>query len=201
MLRRLKEIMEQAGYVRDRDIAMRLLTKLGAPASALRFRKEREASARTLAVLLKRWIEDGPPVRWGAKGARPVTNTAVRILPPMAKEFFRRGNHAARDRADAKQLHRFRIAAKKFRYTLDSFGRVYGGTLEGLILQLRRIQKQLGEINDYASVRRMVSGRKLRAALKHAQRKKVEQFRRYWAAEFSGAESQWMKTLRQSKRA
>lgn len=203
ILRQLREIMQQAGRVRDRDIALRLLTKLGVPASGLRFRTERNASAKELGVLLARWLEDGYPVLRAESRDRPVRKTAVRILPPMSKEFFRRGKHAARDEARAKELHRFRIAAKKFRYTLDSFEWVYGGSVDGLILQLRRIQKQLGEINDYASVRRMVSGRKIRAALKRAQRKKVEQFRRRWAAQFSGADvvREWMETLRQSKRA
>jgi CHAD domain-containing protein len=47
-----------------------------------------------------------------------------------------------------KELHRMRIAAKHFRYTMEAFAPRCGGRLEPWIRAARRIQAELGEIHD-----------------------------------------------------
>jgi CHAD domain-containing protein len=47
-----------------------------------------------------------------------------------------------------KELHRMRIAAKHFRYTMEAFAPRYGGRLDPWIRAARRIQTELGEIHD-----------------------------------------------------
>lgn len=227
--RGLKRIMAQAGSVRDKDIAMRLLARLEAPRSgplAHRFREQREEAAATLSASLRRWTERNLPAAWrkafetGEKpkggdarfGAAPAGALAKRMLPVMAAEHFRRGKEAAREDAGVEEIHRFRIAAKNLRYTLDLFAPLYGTSLAGLLEQLRDVQALLGDINDCATVRRMVSrervpsrgngedaaAKEVLAALKRRQRKKTEQFRQHYTAEFSSTATlrQWKESLR-----
>ena len=47
-----------------------------------------------------------------------------------------------------KELHRMRIAAKHFRYTMEAFAPAYGGRLDPWIRAAQRIQTELGEIHD-----------------------------------------------------
>jgi CHAD domain-containing protein len=47
-----------------------------------------------------------------------------------------------------KELHRMRIAAKHFRYTMEAFAPRCGGRLDPWIRAARRIQTELGEIHD-----------------------------------------------------
>jgi CHAD domain-containing protein len=47
-----------------------------------------------------------------------------------------------------KELHRMRIAAKHFRYTMEAFAPDCGGRLDPWIRAARRIQTDLGEIHD-----------------------------------------------------
>jgi CHAD domain-containing protein len=212
--RGLKKIMLRAGSVRDRDIALRLLAK-GTPqasgAAARRFRTERQTAAKALTGSLKRWVRRSSSAAWrtaleGAAGegfpAKPVAATAAGTLPRMAKEYFRYGKIAVREKATAEELHRFRIAAKNLRYTLEVFAPVYGDSVNGLRQQLKGVQTLLGGINDCATVRRMASRldgcEELLEALKRRQRKKTAEFREHWAAAFSnGTEAaRWTECLR-----
>lgn len=212
--RGLKKIMLRAGSVRDRDIALRLLAKQISQASggpARRFRTERQETARALTVSLKRWVRRSSSAAWRsalecgageAFRANPVAATAAGTLPRMAKEYFRYGRNAVREKATAEELHRFRIAAKTLRYTLELFAPVYGDSVNGLRQQLKGVQTLLGGINDCATVRRMVARldgcEEIGEALKKRQRKKTAEFRQHWAAAFSsGTEAaRWAECLR-----
>jgi CHAD domain-containing protein len=233
--RALKRIMEQAGMVRDYDIAMHLLTKVeisestasGLAALAIELKERRDQSASTLTTSLRRWVQRDLPARWrhahksegSAKGAdarfraRPIDAAAQRILPAMAKDHFHAGKEAADEDASAVVLHQFRISGKHLRYTLDFFAPLYGASLTGLQDQLKEVQTLLGDINDCATVRRLLrrhsslsrnnkvdeSGMKeIPAALKKRQRQKTEQFRKHYAPEFSSAAAlrRWKESLR-----
>jgi len=172
--RGLKQIMTQAGDVRDYDIAMHLIEKTELPqAIALigLFREKRKEAARLLAASLRRWVKRNLPARWrnarkaegepkGADGlfcATPIDVAAKRILPPMIAEHFRSGKIAADERASVHKIHRFRIEAKGLRYTLDFFAPLYGESLAGLANELKDLQSLSGDINDAASARRLLS--------------------------------------------
>lgn len=199
--RRLKKIMTQAGEVRNCDVALRLLGNLSSSAAGPligHFRTQREHAARTLAASLKRWVRRGASSKWRSGLERGTVSeglsaeeTARRALPPMAKEYFERGKQAAGANASAEELHAFRIAAKRLRYTLDLFAPLYGASLNGLRQQLRGVQALLGAISDCATVRRMVArrgeSREVRSALARRQHGKTAEFRRRWSAVFSSA--------------
>jgi CHAD domain-containing protein len=107
-----------------------------------------------------------------------VEEMAARMLPRMAKEFFDRGTRAASPSGSTDEFHRFRLAAEKFRYTLELFAPVYGPALGDGLEQIRTVQALLGGINDCATVRKMLSQfkgiEKADAGLKKTQAKKVE---------------------------
>ncbi len=210
--RGLKKIMLRAGAVRDRDIALRLLAKRDSSAAAdvaRQFRAERKQAARTLALGLKRWVRRSRSAQWrtalggGGEGFQdePVGAAAPRILAGLAKGYFRAGKRAAREKAPTEELHRFRIAAKNLRYTLDLFEPAYGDAIGGPVEELKAVQTVLGAINDCAVVREMVEGRggseEILSSLKKRQRRKTAEFRKLWAeAAAGGAQDRWMAALR-----
>ena len=103
-------------------------------------------------------------------------------------------------------LHRFRLAAKRFRYVLELFRPCYGPGLEHRIERLQTLQQRLGEISDCATTEQLLSKRPdLRGAekarlirhLKELAAKRVFHFEREWQAEFTGPKMErwWMDYL------
>jgi CHAD domain-containing protein len=202
--RGLKRLMKRAAAVRDLDIGLELLAKLSPsdPASLGRhLEKERAKAADGLLRALVRWQRrdmagqwhrdlEGAPV--GASfPATPIQAVAKRMLPRMAEEYLQKGRKAARARTPARELHKFRIATKKFRYTLDLFAPLYGSSADPIHEAIKDLQTRLGEINDCAVVRGIVSDRKHKGdggfadELKKRQRKHTDEFRRHFASHLS----------------
>ncbi|MCU1273246.1 MAG: inorganic triphosphatase [Bryobacterales bacterium] len=202
--RELKQIMDLAGEVRNCDIALTLMAKsqrrdtTGLPLKVKNLRREAE---RTLTGFLRHWIDRKSSLKWRGVVASAATTsaealakstiarTAQRMLPRMAQQFFERGNEAAKTKASPRELHQFRIASKKFRYTLELFTSVYGPPLNSSLEKIRNAQRLLGDINDCETVHDMLSQYKaadtLTSWLKKRQRRKMEQFQRYWTETFS----------------
>jgi inorganic triphosphatase YgiF len=82
---------------------------------------------------------------------RPVTEFAALVLEKRYQQARTRGRGLAR-RSPA-ELHRLRIAIKKFRYATDFFAGLYEGRAAGESLKrLGRLQDILGAMNDAATV-------------------------------------------------
>jgi CHAD domain-containing protein len=220
--RTAKQIMVLAGEVRNYDIAIHLITRMAvpdSPAIVQLFQRRRKEAARILLASLRRWRQRGLAAGWldamksdqKPKGADrrfralPIRVAANRIMPEKVKEYFVFGEAAADHGASAHKMHRFRIAAKNFRYTLDFLAPLYDGACDGMVEQLKSIQSLLGDINDAATTRRLVSregggpARKpILAALKERQRKKADEFHQQFAAESvsSSVRRQWKATVR-----
>ena len=67
MRRRLKDLMDACGNVRDRDIAIELLTKAGFPATSIVVRRltlDRAEAQQELLTLLRRWKGHGAARKW-----------------------------------------------------------------------------------------------------------------------------------------
>ena len=139
--RRVKKLMQLAGAVRNFDIALKLLSKSRTTeAASLRPKLEmqRKESARVLTGALHRRIERKSSLKWRtalesalaggnlADSQVAVGETARRILPQIAADFVERGNAASQAKISPEKLHAFRIASKKFRYTLELFAPLYG---------------------------------------------------------------------------
>src|ERR1035441_2755299 len=108
---------------------------------------------------------------------------------------------AAIPQASAGERHRFRLAAKKFRYTLELFAEFYGPAAAHWTAQVKGLQSLLGAMNDCRAVRDLVEtlggNPKVEASLKKRQRRKTLEFRRAWAAHFGVADAakQWIEWL------
>ena len=102
-------------------------------------------------------------------------------LPRLAEKYFRAGRKAADKKNTPKQLHRFRVRTKQFRYALELFRPVYGPTLDRHLGSLRGIQDALGKVSDYQSIQEMIAGDKeFGAKVRKAQKKKIKEFREEW---------------------
>ena len=130
---------------------------------------------------------------------------ARRLLPRMARDFFAVGRIAARPSSTPVQLHAFRLAAKRFRYTLELFEPMYGPMLAVRLDQVRKIQGVLGARQDCVvlagRLRKRADDagpvRDVLAKLNSEGRELEEKFRRYWRETFdpTGAETLWIRYL------
>jgi CHAD domain-containing protein len=211
MRRRLKPIMTQAGEVRDTDVALQLIAAAGASSLEAQLRARRKTAAKNLLASLKhfaarkcvsKWrsaLESGIPPREVRQSKAEAF--AHRELPRLAARFFREGARAAAPEASAGERHRFRVAAKKFRYTLELFAEFYGSAATHWTAQVKEMQSLLGAMNDCRSVRALVEALggnpKIEASLKKRQHRKTLEFRRAWTARFGAADGakQWMQAL------
>jgi len=217
--RSLNGLMTLAGDVRDHDIALECLSKMDGPdISALddEFSRRRHAAEKTLIAALNDWVNRKFSAKWrdrlqsgreaGGFTRRATDVTARRELPRVAARFFRCGDRAAGTSTSAAELHQFRIAAKKLRYTIELFAASYGPAADRWLEQVAAIQSSLGRVNDCRTVRSLlqeIGGNKsLDAVLKKRQRRKTVEFQRLWAAEFGQATAvkNWMRALRRSPR-
>ena len=82
----------------------------------------------------------------------PVEN-ARSVLPDLAARYLAAGRKLTAAEVTPEALHQFRLATKRFRYTLELFRPCYPPGLELRLAALRRISLCLGEINDYVTTR------------------------------------------------
>jgi len=197
--RKLKQVMEPAGELRNCDIAAILIPKLD-PKSAPQLRGKiqgaRKSAERKLTQSLRRLVDRRLPAKWRAgldldstqneSGQREIPQAGQHIVKEMATEFLRLGKKAASPETSARQVHRFRIASKKFRYTLELFEPFHSAELTPWLERVKAVQSVLGDANDCETVRRMVSrwnaGEGLIAKLEKRQKRKLKKFRQEWDA-------------------
>lgn len=130
---------------------------------------------------------------------------ARRSLPRLAREFFSAGRAAVEGNSTPRQLHDFRLAAKRFRYTLELFEPMYGPMLAERLEQVRKIQSLLGNRQDciVLSDRLRKGGTEsvdvhdIVAKLNAEGTALEEKFRRFWRETFDqpGAEAMWIRYL------
>jgi CHAD domain-containing protein len=197
----LKQIMDPAGEVRNCDIAAILIPKLDpkiAPRLRRRIQSDRKTAERKLVPSLRRLLDRKLPPKWRVSlelnRATARTGPAPREIPPaahrigreMAARFLRLGKKAASQQTSVREVHRFRIASKKFRYTLELLEPLPGARVAPWLDRVKAVQSILGDVNDCETVRRMASrwnaGAGLIAKLQERQNRKLKKFRREWAA-------------------
>jgi CHAD domain-containing protein len=142
-------------------------------------------------------------VRW--ERALSAGENARNALPAATREFFALGREAASGLATPAKLHAFRLAAKRFRYTLEVFRPLYGPGLESRLEQVRKIQTLLGDRQDCAVLAERLRDKGhddvLRTLTDHG-RSLEEKFLRYWREKFDapGSEEQMIRYLRRRPR-
>jgi len=139
------------------------------------------------------------------KPSRDLGENVLRVLPQIVRDYFAAGRSAAREDSPPESLHQFRLATKRFRYTLELFRGAYGPALAKRIEVLRQVQTILGDLNDCAvTARRLELPAALDAAcatVRESILKRGEEHHRsfldFWNANFArpGAEVQWLAYL------
>jgi len=203
MRRRLKKIMDLCGEVRNHDIAVEVLHAAGAPKSGALDRRLRKARSKIGSSLshylshprlakIKEWRD------WLDAKAPPgqtVASSARRALVPLTAQFFKARAAAAKPETTADEMHRFRLIAKRLRYTLEIFGPVAGRQWEQRIEQIRGVQEHLGATNDCVVTRELID--RPNAGLERLLRRRVEAFHKYLSRHFlPAAERGWLAEFR-----
>lgn len=184
--RRLKETMALTGAVRNCDIADELI---GARFSGARkeIDSQRESAGQFLAHALRRWTDERCSSKlsdWlqvtGAGGVEKIN------LPRITREFIRLGGNAVESQSPT-ALHRFRIAAKHYRYTLELLAPIIGRRRASWHLSvMKAVQLRLGNVNDCETVRALAAdwnlGRDLNRFLRKRERRQMDRFRDLWNA-------------------
>jgi CHAD domain-containing protein len=145
--RRLK-IMSLAGAVRNCDIADKLI---GASLSGARKESDgrRENARQALAHALRRWTDESCSLRLSDRlqvsGARRVEKVR---LHRATRKSIRLGGNAVESRSPT-ALHRFRIAVKHYRYTLELLAPIIGRRRAARHLSAGKgVQSRVGNVND-----------------------------------------------------
>jgi CHAD domain-containing protein len=160
--RKLKKLRHAAGAARDLDLCRLRFShhKTDLPAGVTSALLERRRRAqRKLERLAERWDDK----RWKKKqadlidtseiagtGAQPLPDFAPTALQPILSEFVKAVQSPDRS---ARQLHALRVAGKQLRYALELLSPALPKrACTNLQQQLERLQDQLGEMNDYATI-------------------------------------------------
>ncbi|MGE5130954.1 MAG: CHAD domain-containing protein [Sphingomonadaceae bacterium] len=160
----LKDLMPVLGKARDWDVFCLGLRRpaLVRRANATHARARRAAqalarSARMQRFLLGvvRWMHESPWRRDG-KAARPAAAFVGRMLARLERRLRHYGDEVNWD--DASQRHRLRIRVKRLRYACEPFATLYeGAAVKRYLRRLEALQEILGELNDIAVGRRLLS--------------------------------------------
>ncbi len=210
----LRHVMQLAGAVRDRDIAMECLAKAGVGAQAAivtRLDSERRQANDEFLTEIRRWKNQAVARQWSSQLTVPVPPNerstaranAARTLPQLAAGYFRQVRALLAGSPHPRELHRARLATKQFRYTLELFRPCYGTGLETRIAELRKVQQLLGEVNDSMASRDLLSQamdksperKKIRRFLRERAGHDAASFRKEWEERFdSPGREDWWKT-------
>lgn len=134
----------------------------------------------------------------GWKRKAEAESNARRVLPAMALAYFAAGRRAAAESGDALGLHAFRLETKRFRYTLDLFGKLYGPSMAEWLGKLKPVQDALGQLNDCVAAKEAFGDDKNFAEfLDRRAERKAREFRRTFQRRFdaAGEEESWVRYL------
>lgn len=126
-------------------------------------------------------------------------------LAATIEDFFRSG-HAAAATADPTQLHAFRLAAKRLRYTLEFLAPKQS---KPRLHRLRLVQRELGAMNDSLVAARFLrqlpsrspQARPIPRVLERDAQAHIEAFRHLWRRRFpESEEAAWLTWARHLER-
>ena len=142
-------------------------------------------------------------IEWDERHSAAVN--ARRVLPRLAAAYFDEVRNFLAESHEPAELHRMRLASKRFRYTLELFRRCYGPALEQRLDALKKIQDYLGDLNDAVATHQHLGNSvnpKVREFLRARAQQKAEEFRQHWKAKFDadGQEKWWTQYLERNAR-
>jgi CHAD domain-containing protein len=138
-------------------------------------------------------------IRWSDK--LTLQQNLRKRMPQLVREYFDEGRDALAPGTRWKQIHKFRLRTKRFRYTLETFRDLYGPGLLKRIDSLKKLQTYLGDANDYVVTSKMLENTEDMAAIREKLKEKADgkmaKLREYWTSTFDaeGAERLWIRYL------
>lgn len=164
----VRTVRRLAGTVRDADVHVQLLGPVGVasgePRVGVGARSAAERIARERAEAMGKLHEACDDARVRALGARarrlersvssrsafPVDLVARTTLAGLASDA---GRFGPEDLIDLAKLHELRLAVKRLRYAMETFGvLIEGTTRDAAYAALEEAQKRLGDVNDVATL-------------------------------------------------
>jgi len=133
-------------------------------------------------------------IAWSAN--KTAAENARASLPALADRFFEDGRRVVEgERPGPGELHKLRLKAKRFRYTLELFKPCHGPGLKQRLKKLKEIQDFLGAINDCETTAKMIpqpasagpQQQKLRAFLQSRIEENSAAFLEHWRTQFDAA--------------
>lgn len=215
--RELRRVMRAAGAVRDCDIALDCLAKAGVAESdtiVTRLRAERRKANQELLGKVRGWKEQGILHQWrerlavDGRGDERATPRVISrgTLPRLTAGYYAQVRALLNESPEPQDLHRARLATKRFRYTLELYRPCYGPGLETRIATLRKVQQLLGDVNDSVASWRLLSKvmaksperKMVHEFLRRKARQDAAAFRKEWTGEFDapGRELWWQTYLK-----
>lgn len=214
MRQALKPALEAAAVARDLDVGTELLNKEGLPAEHPLLNKmagERRRAGLALIGQLYLLRAQELPAAWKPRydTLRTSSDDAALLarteLPPLAADFFKAGRKTILKADSSTRLHEFRLAAKRFRYTLELFRDFFGPVYVEKLERVRQIQSLLGTRQDYAVLAARLApfapiDDALQAVLTASETRGLrceDEFRRYWLETFDapGEDLKWQRYL------
>ena len=125
------------------------------------------------------------------KGKQTLGENLRRRLPELARDYFAAGRVALAPGTTWDEMHQFRLATKRFRYTLESFRDAYGPGLQSRIEKLRGVQTFLGDINDLVVTSSMIADQPdVVSALGTKAEAKTIKLREWWSDVFDAPDQE-----------
>ena len=132
---------------------------------------------------------------------------ARRVLPGLAAEYLALGGSLCSGEPSPGDLHDFRLAGKRLRYSLELFRDHYDPSLAEFLANLKTVQRQLGAISDCMATVALIEEEGLPKGedschliryLESRQRAHVADFLGYWKSLFDapGTAAAWERYLR-----
>lgn len=121
-----------------------------------------------------------------------VAVNARTVLPEFFSAFYERAEPVLKS-GDPKALHDFRLAAKKFRYSLEMFRGIHGSNMVQLLALMKDLQDRLGAISDCSTTRAMLAesdSPEFAAWLEARSARRIVELRRFWQERFDKASAQ-----------
>ena len=130
-----------------------------------------------------------------------------RVLPGLVAEYFALGRALCGGEPSLSDLHDFRLAGKRLRYSLELFRDHYDPALTEFLADLRSVQRRLGAISDCTATVALLEeeglangddGRRLIGFLMARERAHVAEFLGHWKTKFDspGKAAAWERYLR-----
>lgn len=163
--KQLRAAFRLAGAVRNRDITIELLKETqieGVSVIAQVLMAERVEPEESLRKKVQLWLDtDFQVLDRGTEFSRKepddtyAADVAGHLLAWHVTNFFESGRHIL-NQNDVAAIHEFRIAAKQFRYLIEVFSSVYDEAVERKLKALKKLQDDLGRLNDIVTARSLI---------------------------------------------